>query len=179
MSIDMENRLNELMEKAGVTKYDCYQCGKCSGGCPMARSMDLGPRGVMRCVQTGSLKQILESDTIWLCSGCYACVDRCPHDVNVPAFIEEARYEAMRLGIQRRDSEVLNKVFVNNLKMFGRSHEMILAGAYNVLALKPLQDVAYLPHMMENKMLDIMPNTIDGNDEMAEIIERAENWGKE
>lgn len=176
--MEMEKMLQVLMDKAGVTRHDCYQCGKCTGGCPMAGGMDLGPRGVMRCVQIGSLKRILESDTIWLCSGCYACVDRCPHDVNVPALIEECRYEAMRRGINRRDSEVLNKVFVNNIKMFGRSHEMILAGAYNALALKPTQDVASLPHMLENKMLGVMPNTIEGNDELAEIIERAEEWDK-
>ncbi len=174
----MDERLDELMEKAGVTRYDCYQCGKCTGGCPMADGMDLGPRGIMRCVQIGSLKRILESDTIWLCSGCHACVDRCPHDVDVPALIEEARYEAMRRGIKRRDSEVLNKVFVNNIKMFGKSHEMILAGAYNALALKPTQDVAHLPHMLQHKMIEIMPNTIDGNDELAAIIERAEEWDK-
>lgn len=170
----MEQQLQVLMDKAGITRYDCYQCGKCSGGCPMAEGMDLKPRGIMRCVQIGSLKRILESNTIWLCSGCYACVDRCPHDVNIPAFIEEARYEAMRRGIWRRDSEVLNKVFVNNIRMFGRSHEMIVGGAYNVLALKPLQDVTSLPHMMENKMMGILPNTVEATDEVAEIIKRAE-----
>lgn len=174
--MDTDERLEMMMEKAGVTRYDCYQCGKCTGGCPMADAMDLKPRGIMRCVQVGSLNRILESDTIWLCSGCYACVDRCPHDVNIPAFIEEARYEAMRRGIQRRDSEVLNKVFMANVKTFGKSHEMILAGAYNALALKPTQDVSHLPHMLMNKMIGLAPSTIEGTDELAQIMERAENY---
>ena len=174
----MDERLQKIMDKADVRQYDCYQCGKCSGGCPMANGMDLKPRGIMRCAQVGALDTILNSNTIWLCSGCYACVDRCPHDVNVPAFIEEARYEAMRQGIKRHDSDVLNKAFVANIKMFGRSHEMILAGLYNVLALKPIQDVSSLPHMLKNKLIGIKPNTIDGTSELAKMIERAESWEK-
>ena len=174
----MDERLQKMMDKADVRQYDCYQCGKCSGGCPMANGMDLKPRGIMRCAQVGALDTILNSNTIWLCSGCYACVDRCPHDVNVPAFIEEARYEAMRQGIKRRDSDVLNKAFVANIKMFGKSHEMILAGLYNVLALKPTQDVVSLPHMLKNKMIGIMPNTINETSELAKMIERAEKWEK-
>lgn len=174
----MDERLKRMMEKADVRQYDCYQCGKCSGGCPMADAMDLKPRGIMRCAQIGSLNRILQSNTIWMCTGCQACVDRCPHDVNVPALIGEVRYEAMRQGIRRRDSDVLNKMFITNLKMFGKSHEMLLVGAYNALALKPTQDVSHLPHMLKEKMIALKPNMVEGNDEVSDLIERAENWGK-
>ena len=173
------HELAKIMKKADVRSYDCYQCGKCSGGCPMASGMDYGPRGIMRCAQAGALDIILNSNTIWLCSGCYACVDRCPHDVNIPAFIEEARYEATRQGITRRDSEVLNKTFLANIKAFGRSHEMLLAAFYNVFAIKPLQDISSLPHMINKKLISIKPEPIDGVKDVEEIIERAERLDKE
>jgi heterodisulfide reductase subunit C len=173
----MENeRLNLLMRRAGVQQYDCYQCGKCSGGCPMAHAMDLKPRGVMRCAQTGSLNRILESNTIWLCTGCHTCVERCPHDVDVPALIEEMRYEAAATGHTRRDSEVLNKVFLANIRMFGKNHEMLLAGLYNIFTLKPLQDVKSLPHMYRNKMLKLLPKEPAGMTEIEKLVERAEKW---
>ena len=168
--------LEKLMEAADLRQYDCYQCGKCNGGCPMSDAMDLGPRGIMRCTQIGSLGRILRSNTIWLCTGCQACVDRCPHDVNVPALIEEARYEAARQGYKRHDSDVLNKAFVANLGAFGRSHEMLLAGIYNAFALKPAQDVDRLPHMMKKGLLNPLPSPIKGASEVAEIIERSRKW---
>jgi len=164
------------METADVRQYDCYQCGKCSGGCPMSDAMDLKPRGIMRCAQTGSLLRILRSNTIWLCTGCGACVDRCPHDVDVPALIEQARYEARRRGILRRDSEVLNKTFVANIRSFGRNHEMLLAGLYNVFAFKPTQDINSLPHMLNNGLVSPLPVRIKGSAEVAELLERAERW---
>jgi heterodisulfide reductase subunit C len=165
-----------MMEAADVRQYDCYQCGKCSGGCPLADAMDLKPRGVMRCAQTGSLQRLLNSNTIWLCTGCHSCVDRCPHDVDVPALIEDARYEAKRRGIGRRDSEVLNKTFVANVKSFGRNHEMLLAGMYNVLAPKPAQDIASFPHMLKKGLISPLPQTIHGVSEVEELIKRAEKW---
>ena len=168
--------LKSLMEAADVRQYDCYQCGKCSGGCPMADSMDLKPRGVMRCAQIGSLARILNSNTIWLCTGCYACVERCPHDVNIPAFIEEARYEARKRGVLRHDSEVLNKTFVANIKAFGRNYEMLLAGIYNIFAMKPAQDIASVPHMLSKGLINPLPVKIKGTSEVAELIERAEKW---
>ena len=168
--------LNRIMEEADVRQYDCYQCGKCSGGCPMADAMDLKPRGIMRCAQIGSLSRILTSNTIWLCTGCYACVDRCPHDVNVPALIEQARYEARRRSIVRRDSEVLNKTFVASIKTFGRNYEMLLAGFYNVLAFKPTQDITSVPHMLKKRLISPIPARIKGTSEVAELIRRAESW---
>ncbi|MDR1246392.1 MAG: 4Fe-4S dicluster domain-containing protein [Clostridiales Family XIII bacterium] len=167
-------KLDSLLAKAGVRQYDCYQCGKCTGGCPMARAMDLKPRGVMRCAQIGSLERILKSNTIWLCTGCHTCVERCPHDVDLPALMEEARYLASDMGYERRDSKVLNEVFIANLKMFGRNHEMLLAGLYNMIAFKPLQDMSSVPHMLKHGLIEIKPHETQKSESIKKMIERAE-----
>ena len=78
---------NKIAEDAGVNLHDCYQCGKCSAGCPMARGMDLMPRQVVHYLQLGVVKPVLDSKAIWLCAACHTCVDRCPHDINLPALM--------------------------------------------------------------------------------------------
>ena len=171
-------KLSALLLKADVRQYECYQCGKCTGGCPMAHAMDLKPRGVMRCAQVGSLERILKSNTIWLCTGCHTCVERCPHDVNIPSLIEEARYLASDMGYERRDSKVLNEVFISNLKMFGRNHEMLLAGLYNMIAFKPFQDMSSVPHMLTNDLVGVKPHETKNSESIKKMIERAEKLSK-
>ncbi|MCX8127053.1 MAG: heterodisulfide reductase subunit C, partial [Dehalococcoidia bacterium] len=35
---------------SGENVARCYQCGKCSAGCPVAFAMDLAPRRIMRAI---------------------------------------------------------------------------------------------------------------------------------
>ncbi len=44
----------ELLEQTEVKVTHCYQCGKCSAGCPLAEEMDYPPSLVMRMLQTGN-----------------------------------------------------------------------------------------------------------------------------
>jgi len=43
-------------KKVDVHAQKCYQCGKCSAGCPVADEMDLPPSMVMRLLQTENIE---------------------------------------------------------------------------------------------------------------------------
>ncbi len=60
----------------------CYQCLKCSAGCPMTYAMDYLPSQIMRLVQLGQEDLLLTSKTIWVCLTCNTCSIRCPNDIN-------------------------------------------------------------------------------------------------
>ena len=45
--------LTAIQEQSQARVQDCYQCGKCTAGCPVSSFMDLMPRQVMRAVQLG------------------------------------------------------------------------------------------------------------------------------
>ena len=36
----------DILEATGINAATCYQCGKCSAGCPMASESDLRPHNV-------------------------------------------------------------------------------------------------------------------------------------
>jgi heterodisulfide reductase subunit C2 len=73
----------------------CYQCGRCSAGCPMVDEMDLLPNQVMRLAQLG-VQSVLSSQAVWVCASCLTCHARCPKGIDLPRVMEAIRILAMR-----------------------------------------------------------------------------------
>ena len=60
----------------------CYQCSKCTSGCEAMKLLELKPHAVMASTKDGFIEEILQSDDIWACVGCYKCVERCPQKMS-------------------------------------------------------------------------------------------------
>lgn len=87
---------------SGQKLLACYQCGKCSAGCPMAAYMDVLPNRMIRMAQLGMQEQLLASRSIWMCVSCLTCNSRCPKGVKIAEVIEALRKTALNNG-QRND----------------------------------------------------------------------------
>lgn len=90
--------LRRVEEIRGQNVLACYQCGRCSAGCPAAEGMDLLPNQVIRLVQLGLVHEAMASRTIWTCAACLACEARCPKRVELPRVMEALRELAMDRG---------------------------------------------------------------------------------
>jgi len=77
-------------------QYSCYQCGKCSAGCPSAPFMELLPNQVLRLLQLGKVERILETNTAFACCSCFVCSSRCPKGIDVAAIMESLRQITLR-----------------------------------------------------------------------------------
>lgn len=63
--------------------YACIQCGKCTGGCPMAIKTSLNPRSLIyQLLLSGDGFDIEMLDELWDCTTCSTCSSRCPKLVN-------------------------------------------------------------------------------------------------
>jgi len=89
--------LKEVEEISGQKVSACFQCGKCTGGCPVVSAMDIFPHRVLRLAQLGLVEELLHSRTLWICASCQTCDSRCPREVDIPKVIE-----ALRLLLLRR-----------------------------------------------------------------------------
>jgi Fe-S oxidoreductase len=63
--------------------FACIQCGKCTGGCPMAIKTRLNPRILIyRLLVAGNGFDLEGRDELWDCTTCSTCSSRCPKQVN-------------------------------------------------------------------------------------------------
>ena len=96
-----EKEQAELIRRiSGVNTRKCMKCGKCTASCPAAKEMDIYPHQFVSMVQKGNVRALMESKSLWNCMSCFACVERCPRDVQPARLIE-----AVRLAVIRQKGE--------------------------------------------------------------------------
>jgi len=105
--------IEKIEELSGEDFSKCYQCGKCTAGCPMAEVMDLTPSMVMRYMQAEMAEDLKKATSRWDCVGCLVCGSRCPKFCNPAAVMEALRQDDMQRGVK---TEEIAKLPVNFLK---------------------------------------------------------------
>ncbi|HUU90355.1 MAG TPA: 4Fe-4S dicluster domain-containing protein [Phycisphaerae bacterium] len=167
---------DEVREATGVAVAECYQCGKCTAGCPMARYMDMGPSQIMRLVQIGgedARRRLLASTALWSCVGCLTCTQRCPKDLDPAAVIDAVREMANREGtIPHEQKRILkfHEAFLKTVEHTGRMSEVPLTGLYKMMSGDLLSDVLLAPVMFAKGKLPLVPRVIPGRKEIRRIF---------
>jgi heterodisulfide reductase subunit C len=113
---------------SGENAYKCYQCKRCSVGCPVAEFADLHPAQIMRAVQLGDVERAAKSRFIWLCTGCETCTTRCPQSIDIATIMDELRKVARERGIVHANApfEHILKLNLDSMKRWGRLYEVEL-----------------------------------------------------
>lgn len=95
--------VRRLERVSGEDVRKCYQCGNCSGGCPVSYAMEIPPTKIMRYLQLGNIEDVRKANSMWLCVGCLQCYSRCPKGVSVAAILEGLRQDVLRKGVSRTE----------------------------------------------------------------------------
>lgn len=112
----------------GENVFKCYQCKRCTSGCPVAPYTEMHPATIMRAVQLGQSDMIFDDKFLWLCTGCETCTSRCPQGIDVEAVIDELKIIGRREGRIPADAPFANVVRLNydSIKRWGRLYEIEL-----------------------------------------------------
>ena len=139
----------------------CWQCVKCTAGCPLADQFDLTPNQVMRALQLND-ENVLASKTIWLCSSCYTCATRCPRGIDVTGVMDTLRIEAKKRGIPPAVPEIpaFNALFMRLVAIFGRLPEALLMLAFNLVRGKPVHDAGLGWQLFRRGRLKLLPKFV-------------------
>ena len=169
---------SQVENATGVTISHCYQCGKCTAGCPLNEEMDVMPNQILRMLQLelpGYEDKILSSLSIWLCLACDTCYSRCPQEVKLSQVMDFLRQESIRLDkVNPKAKDILSfhKAFLDSIKLNGRLHEVGLTIDYKLRSLNMIQDVQLVPSMLAKGKLAIFPHQVKNTKEIAKIFKR-------
>ena len=146
-----------LADDIGENAYLCYQCVKCTSGCPLAEHMDLNPNQVLRAVQLGD-DSVLESKTIWVCASCQTCTTRCPQGIDIAAIMDALRIEARRRGLPPAIPEVdkFSRLFLADVRLMGRLHEVGLMAGLNLATGNLFKDMDLALEMFKRNKLNLV-----------------------
>lgn len=150
----------------------CYQCGKCSAGCPVRDYMTDSPNKVVRFVQLGMEHTALSSSTPWLCAGCLTCSTRCPNDFNLSKFMDAIREISIEKGVKTEEKEIssFHNAFLRQVRLFGRSYEAGLVADYKLNTLNLLQDVDSAPGLILKGKLSVLPHMVKNRKTIKNIF---------
>lgn len=86
----------QVLRSSGVNVLKCMRCGKCSATCPSYDEMEYHPHQFVYMVEKGDIEPLLNSKSLYKCLTCFACVDRCPRNVEPAKVVEAVRLAAVR-----------------------------------------------------------------------------------
>ena len=157
-------------DKLNIT--GCYQCQKCSNGCPVAYAMDYKPHQVVQMINLGMTSDLLKSATIWLCASCYTCSTRCPNDVDVAGAMDWLRQKALAEQVVPAVKEVpiFHRAFLNSIRSTGRIHELLMMVRYKVGSKRYLDDMALGLKMFMKGKLKLVPSLVKNRKEIKAIF---------
>lgn len=174
----------KVLEHTGVNIAECYQCGKCTAGCPLNGEMDIMPNQILRMLQLelpGYEEKILRSEAIWLCLSCQMCYTRCPQEIGFAEVMDFLRQESIRCGLvhpKGKDILAFHQSFLGSIEKNGRLHEMGLIATYKMKTMNLLQDLTVAPSMLAKGKLTLLPHKIKNMKDIKTIFSKtAEDKG--
>jgi heterodisulfide reductase subunit C2 len=173
--------LDEIEEKSGIMVSACFQCRKCTNGCPVTFAMDLYPDQVMRYIHLGLKQEVRECATIWVCSSCETCTTRCPNEIDIAGVMDFLKQSVVKEKGPVAETKVLafHQVFMNDIRKRGRVFETGLVGNYLLKSgdwLQKLKDHTLLNEvrlgwtMVRKGRLNLLPRKIKGREEIEKLF---------
>jgi heterodisulfide reductase subunit C len=173
-----DNAFRDLIMKTpgGKNIPTCMQCGICTGSCPVSHEMDYTPRQLVRMIQLGLKKEVLNSNTIWICTACFSCSVRCPRGIYPTELMETLKPIAIKEGIKNRNAKFDN-IFADVIKNNGRASEFLLISKYSISEPGMIKQVPFGLELMSKGKLPLSIDKMDDTHELEALFKLGQKTG--
>ena len=155
----------------------CMQCGICAGSCPVSHEMDYNPRQLVRMVQLGLKKEVLNSNTIWICTTCFSCSVRCPRGIRPTELMETLKPIAITEGIKNKN-EKFDGVFSDVVRKNGRASEFLLISKYSLKEPEMIKQALFGLSLFSKGKLPLATDKLEDTRELDTIFKLGEKAEK-
>jgi len=154
------NFIADVKRRSGENFDLCWHCQSCAGGCPFVSAMDYPPNRVIRLVQLGMKKEVLQSSGIWICVGCNTCSIQCPNAIDIPAVNDALREIAIEEGVTVAEPDILNfhREVLHSIKRYGRTHKFEIMLRYKMRRRDWFSDMVIGIKMFAKRKLELLPS---------------------
>ncbi|MBN1690721.1 MAG: 4Fe-4S dicluster domain-containing protein [Dehalococcoidia bacterium] len=169
--------LRHIVEEiSGVDLSICYQCRKCTAGCPVATLAKVGPSEIIRRLQLGAGNELLDSGLVWMCLSCETCFSRCPMQINSAAVIDALRVLAVvrKATVPQGNVPLMNSMFLKTVETFGRTYDLAMIMAYKLGSGTIMNDTNKFPAMLQKGKMAILPPSVAGRKAVMRIFRKSQ-----
>jgi heterodisulfide reductase subunit C2 len=172
--------MREVEQRSGTRVSACFQCHKCSTGCPVGPDMEILSSQVMRMIHLGQERSVLESEAIWMCASCETCTTRCPMQIDIAAVMDSLRMMAVeaKADLPSARGEQFNRSFLQSVRRNGRVFELGMMMAYKLRSRDLFSDAEKTGQMLAKGKLSLLPKRSGSVAAVAAVFLRAEKEEK-
>ena len=167
--------LEEVSERSGENLSLCYQCLKCTAGCPTAPHMEFRPNNIIRMIQMGKKQEVMGSSAIWFCVYCQTCGTRCPNEIHIGVLMDTLREMAMEEGVHAKEKNIhlFHEAFIQSVRRGGRAHEVTMLMEY-ILRSRDMMKGSLIPgvKLFLKGKFPLLPSFVKGKDDIKRIFEK-------
>ncbi len=160
--------------KSGESVSLCYQCRKCTNGCPLTFAMDMMPNQVMRMIQLGLEDEALRSTTIWVCAACQTCTARCPNDIDIAHLMDTLRQLSLERGIEPAEPKIVkfHNALLHSVRSHGRLFELGMVMRYKLTSMDLFSGTKLGMGLLAKGKLKFFPAGIKDKREVREMFKK-------
>lgn len=166
----------DIERASGEKVSTCFQCEKCTNGCPLTFAMDVPPHKLVHMIHLGLQDQVLLSNTSWVCAACETCTTVCPNAIDIAHLMDSLKQMAERAGTKgvHRDTVYFNKAFLASVKRHGRLYELGMMIDYKRRTGNLFGDVGLAWDLFKRGRLKLLPGKLWGGGQVRAIFRKAE-----